>query len=39
MKILVIIFAIIYLIGGLTFIYGALTAPIKKDEESLHSNN
>ena len=39
MKIIVIIFAIIYLIGILTFVYGALTAPLKKDEESLHSNN
>lgn len=39
MKTLIIIFAVIYLIGILTFIYGALTAPLKKDEESLHSNN
>ena len=39
MKIIVIIFAAIYLIGILTFVYGALTAPLKKDEESLHSNS
>lgn len=39
MKIFGFILAIIYLLGLLTLIIGVCKAPLKKDEESLHSNS